>query len=63
VTERLIFHHTGLEARGAGAEETIMAKALSDSERVFMDAYWRAANYLSVDQISREARTPRPRGG
>jgi xylulose-5-phosphate/fructose-6-phosphate phosphoketolase len=28
-----------------------MAKALSDRERALMDAYWRAANYLSVGQI------------
>src|ERR1700751_1756164 len=28
-----------------------MANALSDSERRLIDAYWRAANYLSVGQI------------
>src|SRR5246127_1967917 len=28
-----------------------MANALSDNERTLMDAYWRAANYLSVGQI------------
>ena len=28
-----------------------MAKALSDKQRALMDAYWRAANYLSVGQI------------
>src|SRR5438874_7263204 len=28
-----------------------MANALSDKERTLMDAYWRAANYLSVGQI------------
>jgi xylulose-5-phosphate/fructose-6-phosphate phosphoketolase len=28
-----------------------MANALSDEERTLMDAYWRAANYLSVGQI------------
>ena len=28
-----------------------MAKALSDQERALIDAYWRAANYLSVGQI------------
>src|SRR6201993_3996147 len=28
-----------------------MANALSDEERALMDAYWRAANYLSVGQI------------
>ena len=28
-----------------------MANALSDQERRLMDAYWRAANYLSVGQI------------
>ena len=28
-----------------------MANALSDNERTSMDAYWRAANYLSVGQI------------
>src|SRR6516165_12101507 len=32
-------------------EETMMANALSDHERTLMDAYWRAANYLSVGQI------------
>src|SRR5271169_2498870 len=29
----------------------MMADALSDKERALMDAYWRAANYLSVGQI------------
>src|SRR6202008_3398304 len=29
----------------------MMANALSDNERTLMDAYWRAANYLSVGQI------------
>src|SRR6516225_6905355 len=29
----------------------MMANALSDKERALMDAYWRAANYLSVGQI------------
>ena len=28
-----------------------MANALSNKERALMDAYWRAANYLSVGQI------------
>jgi xylulose-5-phosphate/fructose-6-phosphate phosphoketolase len=28
-----------------------MAKALSEKERASLDAYWRAANYLSVGQI------------
>ena len=28
-----------------------MANALSDKEQALMDAYWRAANYLSVGQI------------
>ena len=28
-----------------------MAKALSDKEQALLDAYWRAANYLSVGQI------------
>ena len=28
-----------------------MVEALSDKERALMDAYWRAANYLSVGQI------------
>ena len=32
-------------------EEAMMANALSDNERTLMDAYWRAANYLSVGQI------------
>src|SRR5688572_1396851 len=31
--------------------EAMMANALSDKERALMDAYWRAANYLSVGQI------------
>ena len=29
----------------------MMANALTDKERELMDAYWRAANYLSVGQI------------
>ena len=29
----------------------MMANALSDKERALIDAYWRAANYLSVGQI------------
>src|ERR671935_136864 len=28
-----------------------MANALSDTERALMDAYWRAANYLSIGMI------------
>ena len=28
-----------------------MGNALSDKERALMDAYWRAANYLSIGQI------------
>src|SRR6516225_8650916 len=32
-------------------KEAIMANALSERERTLMDAYWRAANYLSVGQI------------
>src|SRR5215472_12313919 len=36
---------------GIGSEEAMMANALSDKERALMDAYWRAANYLSVGQI------------
>src|SRR3989440_3508230 len=32
-------------------EEAMMPNALSDKERALMDAYWRAANYLSVGQI------------
>jgi phosphoketolase len=31
--------------------EAIMANTLSDNERTSLDAYWRAANYLSVGQI------------
>jgi xylulose-5-phosphate/fructose-6-phosphate phosphoketolase len=31
--------------------EPTRANALSDKERLLMDAYWRAANYLSVGQI------------
>src|SRR5262252_6143673 len=36
---------------GTGSEEEMMANALSDKERALIDAYWRAANYLSVGQI------------
>ena len=32
-------------------QEVVMANALSNKERALMDAYWRAANYLSVGQI------------
>src|SRR5271166_5012780 len=32
-------------------QEAKMANALSDKERALIDAYWRAANYLSVGQI------------
>jgi phosphoketolase len=32
-------------------QEVMMANALSNKERALMDAYWRAANYLSVGQI------------
>jgi xylulose-5-phosphate/fructose-6-phosphate phosphoketolase len=32
-------------------QENTMANTLSDKERGMMDAYWRAANYLSVGQI------------
>src|SRR5262245_44776731 len=39
------------QLNGIGSEEAMMANALSDKERVLMDAYWRAANYLSVGQI------------
>src|SRR6476659_1837645 len=31
--------------------EAMMANALSDKERALIDAYWRAANYLSIGQI------------
>ncbi|MGA7326185.1 MAG: hypothetical protein WBX25_17285, partial [Rhodomicrobium sp.] len=31
--------------------EAKMASALPDKERSLIDAYWRAANYLSVGQI------------
>jgi hypothetical protein len=37
-------------ARLARSREGMMA-ALSDTERNLIDAYWRAANYLSVGQI------------
>jgi phosphoketolase len=37
--------------RSVTEEEETMANALSDKERTMMDAYWRAANYLSVGQI------------
>jgi phosphoketolase len=29
-----------------------MANALPDEERALLNAYWRAANYLSVGQIT-----------
>jgi xylulose-5-phosphate/fructose-6-phosphate phosphoketolase len=32
-------------------QETKTANALSNKERTLIDAYWRAANYLSVGQI------------
>jgi xylulose-5-phosphate/fructose-6-phosphate phosphoketolase len=32
-------------------QEVMMETALSNKERALMDAYWRAANYLSVGQI------------
>jgi len=32
-------------------QEVTMANALSDKERALIDAYWRAANYLSIGQI------------
>src|SRR5499427_3512890 len=32
-------------------QEAVMANVLSDKEQALMDAYWRAANYLSVGQI------------
>ena len=32
-------------------QKTSTANALSNKERALMDAYWRAANYLSVGQI------------
>src|SRR6267378_776955 len=35
----------------SGPEEEIMTRALSDKELDLIDAYWRAANYLSVGQI------------
>ena len=35
----------------ASDQEVMMANALSDKEQALMDAYWRAANYLSVGQI------------
>src|SRR5499427_8797259 len=34
-----------------GNQETRMASALSKKEQTLIDAYWRAANYLSVGQI------------
>ena len=34
------------------SQEETLANVLSDKERALMDAYWRAANYLSVGQIS-----------
>src|SRR6187200_3401161 len=35
----------------APAEEDVMAGVLSDRELALLDAYWRAANYVSVGQI------------
>src|SRR5215469_11310138 len=37
--------------RNPRSKEAVMANALSDRELGLMDAYWRAANYLSVGQI------------
>src|SRR4029450_420141 len=39
------------KTRLAWHREATMANALSDKERALIDAYWRAANYLSVGQI------------
>src|SRR4249919_1829109 len=38
-------------AMKASDQEAMMANALSDKEQTLLDAYWRAANYLSVGQI------------
>src|SRR6195256_2076094 len=35
----------------SNSEEAMMVSTLTDKERGFMDAYWRAVNYLSVGQI------------
>jgi phosphoketolase len=35
----------------AGQRGAVMATALSDKELALTDAYWRAANYLSIGQI------------
>src|SRR5215510_12224700 len=41
----------GRERRSMEAKEATMTNALSDKEHSLLDAYWRAANYLSVGQI------------
>jgi xylulose-5-phosphate/fructose-6-phosphate phosphoketolase len=44
-------HCAGAFVRYANQKEKIMAKTLSKQQLNLMDAYWRAANYLSVGQI------------
>src|SRR6476660_5097703 len=50
---RLISLQTQLfeEPQQSNDPEATMANALSDKERALIDAYWRAANYLSIGQI------------
>jgi xylulose-5-phosphate/fructose-6-phosphate phosphoketolase len=43
--------HLRMGTNVTGSEEAMMASTLSSKERALMDAYWRAANYLSVGQI------------
>ena len=42
---------TTLQLKDMGSAEAMMGNVLSDKGRALMDAYWRAANYLSVGQI------------
>jgi XFP N-terminal domain len=48
---------TDVKRKAADASKSVMAGPLSAEELRKMDAYWRAANYLSVGQIytSRES--------
>jgi phosphoketolase len=45
------FFANGVGTMGRDQTESIVASALSAAERALIDAYWRAANYLSVGQI------------
>src|SRR5258707_4470171 len=52
--KRTIRRKSRIRTRGVAGiplQERIMASVLSEKERSLIDAYWRAANYLSVGQI------------